>query len=164
MENMWLYDHNLRIYRVSLWYEWKTSSKKTDERRRDDNSQPRPNTGLDTSGEIETDHFPPPTSKFTGQMIRITLSFPNKSNHLTDTCHQKAKGIIQIFLCSIYHPQEIYEQKGFYDELDQFITNRPRNFDIHMAEYINCNVGVTSKLSSDTLGTHGIDNRNIKGR
>ena len=33
-----------------------------------------------------------------------------------------------------------------------------------MGADINCNVGVTSKLFSDTLGTNGIDNRNIKGR
>ena len=33
-----------------------------------------------------------------------------------------------------------------------------------MGADINCNVGVTSKQFSDTLGPHGIDNRNIKGR
>ena len=33
-----------------------------------------------------------------------------------------------------------------------------------MGADINRNVGVTSKVSSDTLGPHGIDNRNIKGR
>ena len=33
-----------------------------------------------------------------------------------------------------------------------------------MGADINCNVGVTSKRFSDTLGPHGIDNRNIKGR
>ena len=33
-----------------------------------------------------------------------------------------------------------------------------------MGADINCNVGVTSKLFSDTLEPHGIDNRNIKGR
>ena len=32
-----------------------------------------------------------------------------------------------------------------------------------MGADINCNVGVTSKRFSDTLGPHGIDNRNIKG-
>ena len=33
-----------------------------------------------------------------------------------------------------------------------------------MGADINCNVGVTSKQFSDTLGPHGIDNKNIKGR
>ena len=33
-----------------------------------------------------------------------------------------------------------------------------------MGADINYNVGVTSKRFSDTLGPHGIDNRNIKGR
>ena len=45
-----------------------------------------------------------PTYKFSGRTIRINLSFPNKSNRLTDTYHRKAKGNIKIFLCSIYHP------------------------------------------------------------
>ena len=31
-----------------------------------------------------------------------------------------------------------------------------------MGADVNCNVGVTSKRFSDTLGPHGIDNRNIK--
>ena len=65
----------------------------------------------------------PPTSEFPGRTIRITLRFTNKSNRLTDTYHRKAKGNIKIFLCSIYHPHEINEQKEFLDELDQFITN-----------------------------------------
>ena len=104
----------------------------------------------------------PPTSKFPGRTIGITLSFPNKSNRSTDTYHRKAKGIIKIFLCSIYHPHEIDEQKGFYYGLDQFIMNRPTNQQILVGAYINCNVGVTSKRFSDTLGTHGIDSRYIK--
>ena len=33
-----------------------------------------------------------------------------------------------------------------------------------MGADINCNVGVTSKRFSDTLGPHGIDNRIIIGR
>ena len=53
----------------------------------------------------------PPTSKFPGQTFGVTLRFPNKSNCLTDTYHRKAKGNIKIFLCSIYHPHEIDEQK-----------------------------------------------------
>ena len=50
------------------------------------------------------------------------------------------------------------------DELDKFITNQPRNSEILMGADINYNVGFMSKLFSDTLGPHGIDNRNIKGR
>ena len=106
----------------------------------------------------------PLTSKFPGRTIGITLGFPNKLNRSTDTYHRKAKGIIQIFLCSIYRPHQIDKQKEFFDELGQFITNRPKNLEILMGADINCNVGVTSKKFSDTLGPHGIDNRNIKGR
>ena len=103
-----------------------------------------------------------PTSKFPGRTIVITISFPNKSNRLTDTYHRKTKGNIKIFLCSIYHPHEIDKQKKFINELDQFITNRPMNLEILMESDINCNVGVTSKLFSDPLRPHGINNRNIK--
>ena len=107
-------------------------------------------------------HFPPPTSKFPGWMIGITLSFPNKLTRLTDTYPRKAKENIEIFLCSIYHLHEIDKQKELLDELNQFITNWPRNLEILMGAYINCNVGVTSKRFSNTLGPHGIDNINIK--
>ena len=103
-------------------------------------------------------------SKFTGQMIGLTLCFPNKSNRWTDTYHRKAKGVMKLFLCSIYHPHDIDEQKYFYDELDQFITNRPRNSEILMGADIICNVGIISKRFSNTLGPQGINNRNIKGR
>ena len=41
--------------------------------------------------------------------------------------------------------------------------NRTRNSEIIMGADVNCNVGVTSKLFSDTLGPHGVDNRKIKG-
>ena len=36
-------------------------------------------------------------SKFPGQMIGLTLCFPNKSNRSTDTYHRKAKGVIKLF-------------------------------------------------------------------
>ena len=75
-------------------------------------------------------------------MIELTIFFPNKSNQLTDTYHQKAKGVIKFFLCSTYHSHDIDEQKNL-DELDQFITNRPRNSKILMGADINCNVGIT---------------------
>ena len=84
----------------------------------------------------------PPTSKFPGWMIRITLSFTNKSNSWTDTYHRNAKGILKIFLCSIYNPHKIDKQKEFYDELNQFIMNWPRNSEILMGADINFNVGV----------------------
>ena len=107
---------------------------------------------------------PPINSKFPGQMIGLTICFPNKANCLTATYHRKAKGVIKLFMCSIYHPHDIEEQKEFYDKLDQFITNRPRNSEILMWADINCNVGITSKLFSNTLGPQGINNRNIKVR
>ena len=64
----------------------------------------------------------------------------------------------------MYHPNDFEEQKEFYPELDNFISNRPRNAEILMGADINCNVGITSTRFNHTLGAHGIDNRNTKGR
>ena len=105
----------------------------------------------------------PINSKFPGRINGLTLCFPNKSNCSTDTFHRKAKGVIKLFLCLIYHLHGIEEQKEFYDELDQLITNRPRNLEILMGADINFNVGITSKGFSNTLGPQGINNINIKG-
>ena len=48
-----------------------------------------------------------PTSKFPGQTIGITPSFPNNPNRSTDTYQRKEKESIKIFFCSVYHPHEI---------------------------------------------------------
>ena len=105
-----------------------------------------------------------PASFFPGRMIGITLCFPNGSNRPMDTYRRKAKGVIKVFLCSIYHPYKPEEQQQFYPELDHFIANRPRNAEILMGADVNCNVGISSPCFSHMLGPHGIDNRNIKGR
>ena len=99
-----------------------------------------------------------PTSKFPGQMIGLTLSFPNKSNQTTDTYHQRAIGLIKILLCSVYHPYDFEEQKDFYNKLDHFIIDWPRNAEILMGADINCSVGITFHHFSNTLGPHRIDN------
>ena len=106
----------------------------------------------------------PINSKFPGRMIGLTPCFPNKLNRSNETYHRKAKGVIKLFLCSIYHQHNKFEQNEFYDELDQFITNRPRNSEILMGADIKCNVGITSKRLINKLGSQGINNRNIKER
>ena len=105
-----------------------------------------------------------PVSKFPGWMIWVTLSFPNFSNRPTDTLKRKAKGSIKLFICSIYHPYNFNEQREFYDELDHFITTRPRNSEILMGADVNCNVGIRSKRFNDILGLHWLDNRDLKRR
>ena len=57
-------------------------------------------------GKLEPITFPI-NSKFPGRMIGLTLCFPNKSNRSTDTYYRKAKGVIKLFLCSIYNPHDI---------------------------------------------------------
>ena len=64
----------------------------------------------------------------------------------------------------MYHPYDFEEQKEFYPELDNFISNRPRNAEILMGADINCNVGITSNRFNHTLGPHEIDLWNSKGR
>ena len=105
-----------------------------------------------------------PASTFPGRMIGITLCFPNGANRPSDTYHWREKGVIKVFLCSVYHPHELEDQKQFYPELDQFIYDRPRNAEILMGADISCNVLITSPRFSHTLRPHWIDNRNLKGR
>ena len=136
MATMWLHAHNQMIHHVPSWDEWKTPATRMNKHQRNDNYPPRPDTGMDTREEIKQ-ITSPPTSKLPGWTIVITLRFPNKSNYSTDTYYRNAKGIIKIFLCSIYHPHEIEKQKEFLDEIDQFITNRPTNSEIFMVADIN---------------------------
>ena len=86
----------------------------------------------------------------------------SKSSRSTDTYHRKAKGVIKLFLCSIYNMYDIEEQKEFHNELNHFIKNRQKNLEILMGADINCNFDITSKRCSNTLVTQGINDRNIK--
>ena len=88
-------------------------------------------------------------------MIGVTLSFPNLPNRPSDTYHQRAKGQIKLFLCSVYHPCDAEEQKEFYDELDNFIARRPRNSEMLMGADVNCNMGTRSPRFCDILRPHG---------
>ena len=61
---------------------------------------------------------PPPTtsspnSDLPGQMIGVTLCFPNCSNKRADTLPKRGKGRINIFLASIHHPVDHEDQKRF---------------------------------------------------
>ena len=81
-------------------------------------------------------------SKFPGRILGVTLSFPNASNRPSDTYHQRAKDSIELFLCSIYHPFDPKEQTEFYDELDRFFSQQPRNSELLVGADMNCNLGV----------------------
>ena len=94
----------------------------------------------------------------------MTLSFPNHLNRKSDTFSKRAKGNIKLFLCSSYHPYEHAEQIEFYDELDSFLTNRPRNSELLLGADVNCNVGIRSTMFWDVVGPHGLSNRNLKGK
>ena len=105
-----------------------------------------------------------PNSKYPGRMIVVTLSFPNQSNRKSDTFSKKAKGNVKLFICSAYHPYEHAEQIKFYDELDSFLTNRPRNLELLLGADVNSNVGIQSTMFQDVIGPNGLSNRNLKGK
>ena len=68
---------------------------------------------------------PPPitsatNSDFPGRMIGVTLCFLNLSNKKAETFHKRERGMIKIFLASIYHPVEHDDQKRFNKELASF--------------------------------------------
>ena len=105
-----------------------------------------------------------PNPKYPGWLVRVTLTFPNHSNGKSDTLSKRAKGNIKLFLYSSYHPYEHSEQIEFYDELDSFLTNRPRNLELFLVADVNCNVGTWSTMFRDAIGLHGLSNRNFKGK
>ena len=95
-----------------------------------------------------------PSSKFPGRIIGITLSFPNVSNRPKDRYHHKVKGSIKLFLCSIYHPHDRAEHREFYDELESFISSRPRKSELLIGSYVNCSLGVRTPMFRDVIGKH----------
>ena len=94
-------------------------------------------------------------SKYPGRLISVTLSFPNCLNRKLDTFSKRAKGNIKLFLYSTYNPYEHAEQIEFYDELDSFLTNRPRNSELLLGADVNCNVGIRSTMFQDVVVPHG---------
>ena len=52
-------------------------------------------------------------SYFPGQMIGVTVCFPNRSNKKSDRHHKRGRGKIKIFLASIYYPVDHDDQKRF---------------------------------------------------
>ena len=64
----------------------------------------------------------------------------------------------------MYHPFDHKEQTEFYDELDGFFSQRPRNLELLVVAEVNFNLGVQTPMFKDVLGTFGIDNLNQKGK
>ena len=110
---------------------------------------------------------PPPVtsaicSEFPGQMIGITLCFPNRLNNKSDRYHNRGRGKIKIFLASIYHPVEHDYQKRFNEELASFYNAIPRNSELIAGQDVNSNIGVRSKMFRDVIKPNRIDNHNAK--
>ena len=105
-----------------------------------------------------------PNSKYPGRLIGVTLIFPNHSNRKLYTLSNRAKGNIKLFICSSYHPYEHAELIDFYNELDSFLTNRPRNSELLLGEDVNCNVGIWLTMFWYVVGPHVLSNRNLKGK
>ena len=105
-----------------------------------------------------------PNSKYPGRLIGVTLRFPNHSNRKSDTFSKRGKGNIKLFLCSSYHPYEEAKQIYFYDELDSFLANRPRNSELLLGADVKFNLGIRSKMFRDVVGPHGLSNISLKGK
>ena len=105
-----------------------------------------------------------PNSDFPGRMIGFTLCFPDGSNKRVDKFHKRGKGKIKIFLASIYHPVDHEDQKRFNEELAIFYNSITRNSELLSGQYVNCNIGIRSKMFRDVIGPYGINNRNAKGK
>ena len=56
------------------------------------------------------------------------------------------------------------EQKRFNKELAIFYNAIYRNAKILAGQDVNANIGVQSEMFSDVIGTHGLGNRNAKGK
>ena len=78
---------------------------------------------------------PPPitsatNSDFPGRMIGVTLCFLNRSNKKADTFHKRGRGMIKIFLASVYHPVKHNDQERFNEELASFYNAIPWNAEL----------------------------------
>ena len=103
-----------------------------------------------------------PNSDFPCQIIGFTLCFPNRSNKREDTFHKRGNGRIKIFLALIYHPVDHEDQKWFNEELASFYSSIPQNAKLLSGQYVNCNIGIRSKMFRYVRGPYGINNRNAK--
>ena len=103
-------------------------------------------------------------SDFPGQMIGVTLCFPNRPNKISDTYHKRGKGRIKIFLASIYHPMDHEVQKRFIEELASFYNSIPQNAKLLAGQDINCNIRIRFNMFRNVIGPYSINNRNAKGK
>ena len=56
------------------------------------------------------------------------------------------------------------EYKRLNEELESFYNAIPRNVELLSVQDIHANIHVRSKIFSDVIGIHGLDNRNAKGK
>ena len=85
-------------------------------------------------------------------MIGIILQFPNTSNRKKNKFRHRSKGVINLFLCSVYHPYRHNEEKELYEELDSFYLRKPRNYKILLGADIKCNFGTRTKMLGAVVG------------
>ena len=103
-------------------------------------------------------------SDLPGKIIGVTFCLSNRPNKMLDMYYNKVRGRIKIFISLIYHPVEHYEQNSFKEDLASFYNATPRNTELLSVQDVNANVGVQSKMFSDVIGLHGLDNLNDKGK
>ena len=105
-----------------------------------------------------------PNSKYPGQLIGVTKIFLNRSNRKLENFLKWAKGNIKLFLCSAYQPYKHAERTEFYDEFDNFLTNRPRILELLLGVDVNCNFGIRLTMVWDVVGSYGLRIRKFEGK
>ena len=69
-----------------------------------------------------------------------------------------------MFVASIYHLVDEKDHEELNDDLIDILWQTPKLAEFIGGHDVNVNVGVRKKIYESVLGTHGIDNRNKKGR
>ena len=56
------------------------------------------------------------------------------------------------------------DRKRFNEELASFYNAIPQNAELLSGQDVNANISIQSRTLNDAIGTHGLDNRNAKGK
>ena len=76
----------------------------------------------------------------------------------------RIRGHIMLFIAAVYHPVGEVEHANFTDTLSSIMTSVTKSAEFIGGHDVNANLEIRNRMYRKTLGTWGIDNRNIKGR
>ena len=101
----------------------------------------------------------------------IKKTLPPLSHHISsvefpklDQYDRRIKGGLALFVASIYHLVDEKYHEELNNKLNNIFQQMPKLAEFIGRHDINVNIGMRKKIYGSVLGTHGIDNRNKKGR